>query len=335
MPGSGSGDGYSRPVSTPLDRSATWPYEDGEPGPFSYARADHPAGVACETALGALDGGRALLFPSGTAAETAVVLTMCRPGDTIAIAAGAYYGTTALFAHLEPWGLGFVEFDQTGPPPADAGLVWLEAPSNPMLTMPDFAAAAAHLAPVVCDSTIATPLAVRPLERGCDVVLHSATKYLGGHDDLIAGSLAVRDDDLRERLWHTRRLLGLTPSADTAWLLLRGLATLEVRVARQVATAAELARRLEAHPAVMVVRYPGVGGLVSFDVAGGDAAQKVETAVRMIENATSLGGTRTKIESRYRWEGDRCPPGLLRLSVGLEDPDELWADLEHALAQLH
>ena len=321
-------------MTTPLDRAATWPYENGEPGRFSYARADHPAGVAVEEALGELDGGKALLFPSGAGATAAVVLTMCRSGDTIAIAEGAYYGTSELFKQLAPWGLRYVEFDQTGPPPAEATLVWIEAPANPMLTMPDFEAAAAHPAPVVCDSTIATPLGIRPLELGCDVVLHSATKYLGGHDDLIAGSLATRDDDLRERLWHTRRLFGLTPSADTAWLLQRGLKTLEVRVMRQVATAHEIARRLESHPAVTVVRYPGLGGIVSFDVADGAAALKVETSVQLIENATSLGSTRSKIESRHRWEGDRCPKGLLRLSVGLEDPEAIWADLEQALASL-
>ena len=321
-------------MDAPLDRSATWPYEDGEPGRFSYARADHPAGVAAEEALGELDGGHALLFPSGTGAAAAVVLTMCRPGDTIAIAEGAYYGTTGLFQHLEPWGLRFVGFDQTGSPPDGAALVWLEAPANPMLSMPDFAAAVAHPAPNVCDSTIATPVGLRPLELGCDVVLHSATKYLGGHDDLIAGSLAVKDDKLRERLWHTRRLVGLTPSADTAWLLLRGLKTLEVRVARQVATATDITERLAGHPAVTIVRYPGLGGVVSFDVADGEAARHVETSVKLIENATSLGSTHTKIESRHRWEGDRCPPGLLRLSVGLEEPDAIWADLEQALAAL-
>ena len=122
--------------------------------------------------------------------------------------------------------------------------------------------------------------------------------------------------------------------ADTAWLLLRGLKTLEVRVARQTATAHELARRLESHPAVDIVRYPGLGGVVSFDVADGAAALRVETSLSLIENATSLGGTRSKIESRHRWEGDRCPPGLLRLSVGLEEPDAIWADLEQALAGL-
>jgi cystathionine gamma-synthase len=319
-------------VTAPLDRSATWPYEAGQPQRFSYARAEHPTGVAAEEAIGALDGGAALLFPSGMAAVTAVVLTMCRPGQTIALAEGAYYGTAVLFRHLEPWGLRFVEYDQTGPPPADADLVWLEAPANPMLTMPDLEAAAAHPAPVVCDSTVATPLGLKPLEVGCDLALHSATKYLGGHDDLIAGVVVVRDDALRERLWDTRRLTGAVASADTAWLVLRGLKTLELRVARQTATAAVLAERLRAHDAVEMVRYPRLGGLISFDVADSETAVRVESSVRLIENATSLGGTRSKLESRHRWEGERCPPGLLRLSVGLEDADELWADLEHALA---
>ncbi len=318
-------------MTAPLDRSATWPYEDGEPQRFSYARADHPTGAAAEEALGALDNGRALLFPSGMAAITTIVLTLCRPGATIALADGAYYGTAVLFRHLEHWGLRFVEYDQTGSPPADADLIWLEAPANPMLTLPDFDAAAGHPSPVVCDSTVATPVGVRPLELGCDVVVHSATKYLGGHDDLLAGVAVVRDGDLWQRLWETRRLTGAVASADTAWLLLRGLKTLDVRIARQVGTATELAERLRTHPAVSIVRYPGLGGLVCFDVADGESAVRVESAVRLIENATSLGGTRSKIESRHRWEGHRCPPGLLRLSVGLEDVDELWADLEEAL----
>jgi cystathionine gamma-synthase len=318
-------------VTAPLDRSATWPYEDGEPQRFSYVRADHPTGVAAEDALGELDGGRALLFPSGMAAITTIVLTLCHPGATIALAEGAYYGTAGLFRHLEHWGLRVVEYDQTGPPPADADLIWLEAPANPMLTLPDFDAAAAHRASVVCDSTVATPLGVRPLELGCDVVVHSATKYLGGHDDLLAGVAVVGDDDLWQRLWETRRLTGAVASADTAWLLLRGLKTLDVRVARQTTSAAELAERLRAHPAVSGVRYPGLGGLVSFDVSDSETAMRIESTVQLIENATSLGGTRSKLESRHRWEGDRCPPGLLRFSVGLEDVDELWADLDQAL----
>jgi cystathionine gamma-synthase len=319
-------------VGAPLDRSATWPYEDGEPGRFSYARADHPTGIACETALGALDGGHALLYPSGMAAVTTVVLTMLRPGGTIALAGGAYYGHRVLLDHLAPWGVHVVEFDQTGPPPDAVDLILVEAPANPLLTMPDLDAAVAHRAPVVCDATIATPLRLRPLDHGCDVVLHSATKVLSGHDDVLAGVTVTRDEELRNRLHLTRRLAGIVASADTAWLVHRGLETLEARLAQQEATARILAERLGGHPTVEVVRYPGISFLVAFDVADGVAAGRVERAVEQIENATSLGGTRSKLEARHRWEGDRIPEGLLRLSVGLEPVEELWTDLEQALA---
>ena len=318
-------------MGAPLDRSATWPYEDGEPGRFSYARADHPTGVACEEALGALDGGHALLYPSGMGAVTTVVLTMLPPGGTIALAAGAYYGHRVLFDHLAPWGVNVVEYDQTGVPPEDADLILVEAPANPLLTMPDLDAAVAHPAPVVCDATIATPLRLRPLEQGCDVVLHSATKILAGHDDVLAGVTVTHDPALRDRLHTTRRLAGIVAPADTAWLVQRGLRTLDVRLERQEATARLLAERLAEHPAVEVVRYPGLSFLVSFDVADGAAAERVERRIRTIENATSLGGTRTRLEARHRWEGDRIPTGLIRLSVGLEDADALWADLERAL----
>jgi cystathionine gamma-synthase len=319
-------------VDAPLDRSATWPYVEGEPGRFSYARADHPTGVACEEVLGALDGGDALLFPSGMAAVTTVVLTLLRPGATIALAEGAYYGHRTLLDHLAPWGVHVVEFDQTGPPPVNADLILVEAPANPLLTMPDLEAAVAHPAPVVCDATVSSPLRLRPLEHGCDVVLHSATKILAGHDDVVAGVTVTRDEEVRDRLHLTRRLAGIVASADTAWLVRRGLETLETRLDRQEASARVLAERLAGHEAVATVRYPGFSFLLSFDVADGSAAGRVERTVRTIVNATSLGGTRSKLEARHRWEGDRIPTGLLRLSVGLEDPEALWADLEQALA---
>ena len=321
-------------MGSPLDRSATWPYEEGEPGRFSYARADHPTGVACEEALGGLDGGHALLYPSGMGAVTTVVLTMLRSGGTIALAAGAYYGHRVLFDHLAPWGVNVVEFDQTGPPPDEADLILVEAPANPLLTMPDLEAAAAHPAPVICDATVATPLRLRPLEHGCDVTLHSATKILAGHDDVLAGVTVTRDPELRDRLHTTRRLAGIVAPADTAWLVRRGLETLDVRLARQETTAGVLAERLADHPSVDAVRYPGLSFLISFDVRDADAATRVERAVQSIENATSLGGTRTKLEARHRWEGDRIPTGLIRLSVGLEDPEDVWADLAQALASV-
>jgi cystathionine gamma-synthase len=315
-----------------VDRSTAWPFEDGEPGRFSYAREGHPTGEAVESELGRLDGGRALLFPSGMSAVATVLLTLARPGALVALAEGAYYGTGVLCRELGPWGLRLVEYDQTGAPPAGADLVWVEAPANPMLTMPDFEAAGALGVPVVCDATVATPLGVRPLEHGCAVALHSATKYLAGHDDVLAGVATTADGDLHERLRRLRQATGAVASPDAAYLVGRGLKTLAVRLARQSASAALLAERLRGHAAVAVVRYPGLGGLVSFDVADAEAARRVETSTRLIVNATSLGGTVSKLEGRHRWEGDRCPPGLLRLSVGLEDPDELWADLELALA---
>lgn len=319
-------------MTSRLDRSASWPYDSiGEPGAFAYARDQHPNGLAVERLIGALEGGHALLYPAGMAAVTGVVLTMLPPEGTIAVAAGAYYGHSQLLEHLHPRGVTAVEFDQTGPPPVGVDLILIEAPSNPMLTMPNFEAAAAHAAPVICDATLASPLRLRPLELGCDVSLHSATKVLAGHDDLIAGVASVEDDALYDRLFLTRKLTGIVASPDTAWLVARGLETLEVRLERMETTAKELYDRLASHEAVTAARYPGFGFVISFDVADGAAARRVETATETIVNATSLGSTHTKLESRYRWEGERCPEGLLRLSVGLEDAEALWSDLEQAL----
>lgn len=318
-----------------LDRSTIWPYEDGEPGRFYYQRFAHPAGVEAERLLGELEGGRALLFPSGAGATTALVLGLLDPGKTVAITGDAYYGTTVLFRTLARWGLDHVEFDQTAAPPAGADLVWVEAPSNPLLTMPDFEAATAPGKPVVCDSTAATPVYLRPLECGCDFALHSATKYLGGHHDLLLGAVVCRREDDYERLLEFRGRTGIVAAPDAAWLLARSLRTLELRVRRQTETAADIAERLAGHAAVETVRYPGFGGMLSFDVAGGEeAARRVETSTRRIENATSLGGVTSVIERRGRWEPERVPPGLLRLSVGLEPVDELWRDLEQALSSL-
>jgi cystathionine gamma-synthase len=318
-----------------IDRSTLWPYdEQGEPGEYVYQRDAHPTGVAAEEALGELEGGRALLFPSGMGASTALILALCSPGETVALAAGAYYGTGVLLHELERWGLSFVEFDQTGPPPDGVQLVWVEAPSNPLLTMPDLDAAAAHSARVVVDATVATPIHLRALDRGADFVLHSATKFLAGHHDALLGVVASRDEAAMDRLWELRKNLGIVAAPDPAWLLLRGLKTLRVRVERQTATAEVLAERLRGHPAVQVVRYPGFGGLISFDVADRDAARRVETSTTVIRNATSLGGVDSSMETRHRWEGDRVPEGLLRLSVGLEDPDELWRDLAAALGTI-
>jgi cystathionine gamma-synthase len=313
----------------PVDRATIWPYdESGEPRDFFYSRYASPTVVAAEKGLGELEGGEAMLFPSGSGATTALVLSLLEPGDTIALAAGCYFGTGVTFQALAKWGLKYVEFDQTGPPPDGVQLVWVEAPSNPYLTMPDLAAAVAHPAPLVVDSTVATPIHLRPLEHGADFVLHSVTKYLAGHDDALLGAVVGRNlDDLRT----FRSQTGISPAPDPAWLLLRGLKTLELRVHRQTETATDLAARLRGHPKVDVVRYPGIGGLVSFDVVDGAAARRVETSTRLIVNATSLGGVTSVMESRHRWEGDRVPEGLLRFSAGLEDAGALWADLARAL----
>ena len=326
-------------VSPPLDRAATTPYEDGAPGAFFYQRYGHAPGAEAERLLGELDGGHALLFASGSASITCIALALLSPGDTIALARDA----------LERWGLRVVDFDQTAPPPRGVQLVWLETPSNPLLTFPDLDAQveAAHAdgARVVVDATAATPILLRPLEHGADIVVHSATKYLGGHSDLLAGVTVCREAVDHEHLLGFRGRSGIGVAPDVAWLLLRGLRTLALRVERQSASALDLARRLEKHPAVLRVNYPGLadptakrylrcafGGLLSFEVADGAAARAVETSTRVIVNATSLGGVESLIESRYRWEPERVPPGLLRLSVGLEDVEDLWADLDQALA---
>ena len=276
--------------------------------------------------------GHALLFPSGSGATTALLLTFLETGRTVAIAKDAYYGTGTLMRALEPWGLRMVEFDQTGPPPEGVDLVWLESPSNPLLTLPDLDAASAHPAPVVVDSTASTPVYLRALEQGADFVLHSATKFLGGHHDVLLGAVVCKSrgrlraapavpQPLGDRGCAGRRLAPAPKPGD----------------ARAPDAPAHRERNRDrakapGAPAVERVRYPGFGGLLSFDVAGGaEAAQRVERSVRAIKNATSLGGTRSVLETRARWEGDRVPENLVRLSVGLEDAGEIWADLEQAL----
>jgi cystathionine gamma-synthase len=315
----------------PIDRATVWPYDEhGEPGEFMYQRYAHPTGAAAERALGRLEGGEALLYASGTSAVTACVFAFCRPGATVALAAGSYFGTGVTLAQFEPWGLNVVEFDQSGPPPDGVDVVWIEAPANPLLSLPDWEAVRAHPALVVCDATIATPVFLHALDEGADVVLHSATKYLTGHHNAMLGATVTRDPALTKALFDLRLRLGLAAPPDAAAALLQGLKTLEVRVHRQTESARVLAARLEEHPAVLRVRYPGFGGLVAFDVADADA-RTIETATTLIVNQTSLGGVTSSMESRWRWEGDRIPRGLLRLSVGLEDVDAIWADLAGAL----
>ena len=312
------------------DRSTIWPYDErGEPQRFYYSRNDHPAGAAAEDALGEREGGDALLYASGMGAITTIVLAFARPGTKIALADGAYYGTGKLFGLLAGWGLEFVEYDQTGAPP-EADIVWVEAPANPVLTVPDFEALRAHPGLVVCDATLATPVYLRALDQGVDVVMHSATKYLTGDHNALLGATVTRDPAHTARLRELRTQAGIPSAPDAAASLVDGLADLDERMARHTESATELAGRLKAHPAVERVRYPGFGGVISFDVADPRA---VETSTELILNATSLGGARSTMESRFRWEGNRIPAGLLRLSVGLEDVEALWSDLEAALGR--
>jgi cystathionine gamma-synthase len=313
-----------------VDRSTVWPYDErGQPRAFLYQRYGHPTGAEAEQRLGELEGGDALLFGSGTSAVSACAFALLEPGNTVAVAEGAYFGTTVTLGELERWGLKVVQFDQTGPPPPEADLIWIESPANPVLTLPDWAAAKAHGARIVCDATVSTPVYLRALDEGADVALHSATKYLTGHHNALLGAVVTRDPELHDRLKEVRTRIGLSASPEAAAALLHGLETLAVRMPRHTETAAELARRLEAHPRVTNVRYPGFSGLISFDVDGDPLP--VETATHVIANQTSLGGVHSSMESRHRWEGDRIPKGLLRLSVGLEDVEILWRDLDSAL----
>jgi cystathionine gamma-synthase len=312
----------------PADRSTIWPYDEaGEPGEFFYARYGHPAGAAAETRLGELEGGDALLYASGMGAETAVLLAFAERDCSVALAEGAYYGTSVLLGELARFGVTFVEYDQRGAAP-DADIVWVESPANPLLTQPDWASLREHPGLVVCDATVSTPVYLRALDEGADVVVHSATKFLTGHHNALLGATVTRDPEKTARLRDVRGRTGITAAPDAAAALLEGLDTLESRMRRITETAAELSSRLAAHPKVGNVRYPGFSGLISFDV---DDPRAVETRTRLITNATSLGGVDSTIESRHRWEGDRIPSGLLRLSVGLEDTDALWDDLAQAL----
>jgi cystathionine gamma-synthase len=333
-----------------LDRATIHPYVDAMPGPFYYQRVAHPVGAEAERVLGELEGGQSLLFPSGAGATTALVLGLLEPGQTVAIADGGYWGTVGLIqGELGRWGVEVVTFDQTtSPPPAD--LVWLEPCSNPMLSFPDLGAAiaSAHRAGsrVVVDNTVLSPVLLRPLAHGADFVLHSATKILAGHHDALIGVVSCARSEDHARLAAFRAASGIVAAPDPAWLLLRGIKTLAIRAERQSASALELARRLAAHPRVTTVRYPGLGDpvaaryvrafgpLLSFDVAGAEPAAIVERALALIENATSLGGVASTLEARARWEGARVPAGLLRLSVGLEDVEDLWSDLAGALSAI-
>jgi cystathionine gamma-synthase len=212
---------------------------------------------------------------------------------------------------------------------------WLTRSRSPYVADIEAIAAAAHEAGarVVVDNTFATPMLQQPLDLGADIVVHSATKYLAGHSDLVMGALVTRDDELHAVLKGRRDLIGAIPGAFEAWLALRGLRTLPLRVERAQANARELARRLEAHPGVNEVRYPGFGGMISVVLPDADAADRLTHGTSLWVNATSLGGVESTFERRRRWRSEPAtiPEGLVRMSVGIEDVEDLWDDLAAAL----
>ena len=331
-------------VNAPLELSSTYVAD----GPVNYARGGNPTWSAFEEALGSLEGGEALVFASGMAAVAAAV-SLVPHGGTVVVPAHAYNGTTALLDDLAESGAVVVrrlyagEAGSVGDVLDGAAMLWIESPTNPMLEVFDVAAlcAAARERGVltVCDNTFATPLVQQPLDLGADLVLHSVTKYLAGHSDVVLGALVTPGTEagrrLRDRLSRHRLLHGAIAGPMETWLALRGLRTLHLRVERATANARELARRLEGHPSLERVRYPGFGAIVAVEVAGGaEAAERVAAATRVWMHATSLGGVESQVERRRRHpaEPETVPEGLLRLSVGVEDVEDLWRDLDQALA---
>ncbi len=331
-----------QPLNPPIVAAST--YVAG--GDLEYGRYGNPTWQAFEDALGALEGGRCLAFASGLA-TVATLLDLVAPGETVVAPRHAYSGSLMQLADLEARGrLRAVLVDVTDTDAlvracADAALVWLETPTNPALEVvalpPVVAAAHEAGATVVVDNTFATPLAQRPLDADADVVVHSATKLIAGHSDVVLGALVTRSEELLEVLKGRRDLVGAVPGAFEAWLALRGLRTLPVRLDRCASTAAELVRRLSSHPALAEVRYPGFGTMLCVVLRdGAAAADRLTRSTSLWVHATSLGGVESTFERRRRWrtEAATIPEGLVRLSVGLEDVEDLWADLEQALAGL-
>jgi cystathionine gamma-synthase len=327
----------------------------------AYSRDDAtPTWEAFEQLLGGLEGGLSVAFASGMGAVAAIA-DLLPVGATVVLADDCYQGVAGLAAAGAAqgrWRVVRVAVEDTAgwlEAAAQADLLWLESPSNPLLAVADLpAVCAARRKPhalVAVDSTLATPLVQRPLELGADLVVHSATKYLGGHSDLLLGAAVARSDAVARRLRERRELAGATPGALEAYLATRGVRTLALRLERASTSAARLAEHLGDHPGVAVVRYPGrgshpthatarrfmrgFGAVVSFEVHGGaERADAVCRSLRIIRHATSLGGVESTIERRAAIPGQtHLPPGLLRLSVGCEHVDDLWTDLDQALAR--
>lgn len=346
-------------LSTTFERAA-----DGSlPHGFIYARDGNPNRVWLERALAALEGGAgAAAFASGQAATMAVFQALS-PGDHVILPSSVYYGTRKLVSQLfARWGLASTSVDMrdaeqvAGALRKETRLVWVETPSNPLLAVTDIArvVALAHDASARCavDNTWATPVGQRPLALGADIVMHSSTKYLGGHGDVMGGALVARaDDELFQAIRAIQATGGAIASPFDSWLVVRGIKTLPHRVRVHSANALAVATFLESHSAVEAVHYPGLashpghavaarqmsafGGMVSVQVRGGrDTALAITARVRLFTRATSLGGPESLIEHRASVEapGSGTPDNLLRLSIGLEHPDDLIADLDQALA---
>ncbi|MGV1005690.1 MAG: trans-sulfuration enzyme family protein [Candidatus Nanopelagicales bacterium] len=321
-------------------------------GPTHYARASNPTWVDLETALADLEGGgEAVIFGSGMGAISAAAGIAPLGGKVVAPPV-AYAGTLGL---LQLWDREGRISLATGEMADPADLVWVELPTNPTLEIVDLAAAAAAAHAVgalaIVDATFATPLGIRALDHGADVVVHSVTKYLSGHSDLLLGAAITRSPELATRLRVTRTLGGAIPGPMEAWLALRGLRTFPLRFERACANAAILAARLAEHPAISRVRHlslptdPGhelaarqldmFGAIISIEfVEGLAAAEELCSRVTLWRHVTSLGGVESNLERRRRWSDESLdtPADLVRLSVGIEDVQDLWADLERALA---
>lgn len=323
-----------------------------------YGRNGNPTWAAFEEVLGALEGGSALAFASGMAASNAI-FDLLPLGAKVVAPANAYYNTVlSLRDRADKGFLELITVDITGAGATEATLegatlLWLESPSNPLIGISDIVrlSRAAHSqgALVVVDSTFATPLLQTPLSLGADLVVHSATKFISGHSDVVMGAVVTADDEMAEKLLRRRTSGGAIPGPLEAYLALRGLRSLPVRLERAQANAAAIAERLEAHPRVERVLYPGLashpghelaatqmrgfGAMLSFQVTGGaTGADQVCDSTRLILNATSLGAIETTMERRARWGNETsAPENLIRMSVGCEALNDLWADLAQAL----
>ena len=345
-----------RPLNVPIVPASNFRASATGGAGREYSRDDGtPGWEAFEELIGDLEGGSAVCFSSGMAA-IAGVLELLPVGARVVVPRDSY---TALRALLEDgaaaggrWSVRTVDMTDDAELAAavrDADLVWLETPSNPLLDVVDIAAvAAAGGALVAVDNTFATPLLQNPLALGADFVVHSATKFIGGHSDLLLGVVVCRRPADTARLVRRRMVAGATPGALECFLALRGARTLAVRLRQAQESAGELARRLAAHPAIGRVRYPGLpddplheraarqmrgfGAVLSVEVGDADTADAVCAAVRVIAHATSVGGVESTIERRAKLPGqEHVPAGLLRISVGVEHVEDLWADLAAAL----